>query len=60
MRTLTAHVSAQRRLGREITWVIVLKLIALFALWFAFFSPAHRPTIDPVARIGGGVSSIQR
>lgn len=49
-----------RRLGREIALVIGLKLVALFALWFAFFSPAHRPVIDPAAQIYGAVATHQR
>jgi hypothetical protein len=49
-----------RRLGREIAFVIGLKLVALFALWFAFFSPAHRPVINPAAQIYGAVSTMHR
>jgi hypothetical protein len=31
---------------RELTWWMVLKLIALFLLWFLFFSPPHRTQVD--------------
>ncbi|MFP5440789.1 MAG: cytochrome oxidase putative small subunit CydP [Gammaproteobacteria bacterium] len=35
-----------RRLTRHITLVLTLKVIALLAMWYFFFSPAHRPAID--------------
>ena len=31
---------------RELTWWMALKLMALFLLWFLFFSPAHRSLVD--------------
>jgi hypothetical protein len=31
---------------RELTWWMALKLIALFLLWFLFFSPPHRSPVD--------------
>jgi hypothetical protein len=49
-----------RRLGREVALVIDLELTAIFALWFALFSPSHRPVIDPAAQIYGAVSTLQR
>jgi hypothetical protein len=39
------------RLGREIAWVIVLKVIALTLLYYLFFSPAHRPVADTAAHL---------
>jgi hypothetical protein len=34
-------------LAREIAVVLVVKVLALAALYFAFFSPAHRPEVTP-------------
>jgi len=36
----------RRRLSRELTGLIALKLVALALLWWLFFSPAHRTTVD--------------
>jgi hypothetical protein len=37
------------RLAIEIATLLLLKAALLFALWAAFFSPAHRVHIDPAA-----------
>jgi hypothetical protein len=50
----------RRSLGYELALVIGLKLIALVALYLLFFSPQHRPAIDPAARIAGAVPVVQR
>ncbi|MGA8758244.1 MAG: cytochrome oxidase putative small subunit CydP [Stellaceae bacterium] len=34
-------------LGREIAWVLAFKMVALAALYFAFFGPAHRSSVTP-------------
>ena len=39
----------QGRLRRRISWTLLIKLLALLALWLLFFSPAHRPLITPDA-----------
>jgi hypothetical protein len=31
---------------RELAWWMALKLVALFLLWFLFFSPPHRSTVN--------------
>ena len=36
-------------LRRRISWTLLLKLIALLALWLLFFSPAHRTPVTPDA-----------
>ena len=36
----------RRRLSRELTGLIAIKLVALALLWWLFFSPAHRTTVD--------------
>jgi len=36
----------RRRLSLELTGLIALKLVALALLWWLFFSPAHRTTVD--------------
>ena len=36
----------RRRLSRELTGLIALKLVALALLWWLFFSPAHRTKVD--------------
>ncbi len=40
-------------LARDLTVLTSLKLVALTVLYFVSFSPAHRPTIDPVAHFAG-------
>ena len=34
-------------LRRHLTVLVALKLAALALLWALFFSPAHRPRVDP-------------
>jgi hypothetical protein len=34
---------------RRISWTLLLKLVALLALWLLFFSPAHRTPVTPDA-----------
>lgn len=34
-------------LAREVTFWLVVKAVALAALFFLFFSPAHRPNLTP-------------
>ncbi len=41
------------RLGRHLTWVIAAKLAAIFVIYLAFFSPAHRVPTDPGLHIAG-------
>jgi type VI protein secretion system component VasF len=36
----------RRALWRELTWLLALKFVALFVLWFLFFSPSHRSPVD--------------
>jgi hypothetical protein len=36
----------RRRLSYEVAGLITLKLVALALLWWLFFSPAHRTTVD--------------
>jgi len=36
-------------IGREIAGVLVLKLLALAAIYLAFFGPAHRPSVTPAS-----------
>ncbi len=31
---------------RELTWLLALKFVALYLLWFLFFSPSHRSVVD--------------
>lgn len=37
----------------EVAWLLVAKFVALTLLWYAFFGPAHRPSVD------GAVASRQ-
>lgn len=39
----------QASLRRRISWTLLLKLLALLALWLLFFSPAHRTPVTPDA-----------
>ncbi len=34
------------RLVRELAWILLIKVILLSALWYAFFRPAERPVLD--------------
>lgn len=38
---------SMKGLKGEITGAIVFKIVALFLLWFFFFSPAHRTHVSP-------------
>ena len=40
-------------LRRDLLLSVALKLVLLAILYVLFFSPAHRPAIDPVAHIAG-------
>jgi hypothetical protein len=46
-------------LGHELALVIILKVIALIAIYYLFFSPAHRPATDTAAHLMGGVEITQ-
>jgi hypothetical protein len=43
-------------LRRHIILALIAKLAMLTLLYFFFFSPAHRPAIDPTAPLGLAVS----
>jgi hypothetical protein len=36
-------------LGRDVSLLLLFKALALALLWWLFFSPAHRPAVDPAA-----------
>ncbi|GLI91331.1 cytochrome oxidase putative small subunit CydP [Methylocystis echinoides] len=38
---------ARKTLRRELTLAILFKIVAIFLLWFWFFSPAHRVHVSP-------------
>lgn len=42
-----AYADWRRHIRRSICWVLLVKLIALIALWALFFSPAHRLHVTP-------------
>ena len=54
--------SSRRRasLARDLPLVVGLKLLALVVLYLLFFSPSHRPPIDPAARIAGSAAFLHR
>jgi hypothetical protein len=58
-RYLTRRFAHRFALGHELALVVILKVIALIALYYLFFSPAHRPHTDPAAHIMGGVEIAQ-
>lgn len=33
-------------LARELTWILAVKAVLLFLLWWYFFSPEHRHDVD--------------
>ncbi len=35
------------RVRRQIAWTLLVKLLALIALWALFFSPQHRVDVTP-------------
>lgn len=39
----------RRGLGRDLAWLLAIKLVALGLLWLLFFSPAHQPPVDAAA-----------
>jgi cbb3-type cytochrome oxidase subunit 3 len=39
----------RRTLARRIALSLLVKLLLLFAIWWFFFSPAHRPHVDASA-----------
>jgi len=41
MKTLKSY-----SLARELTWVLIIKVVLLSVLWALFFSPQHRHQID--------------
>jgi hypothetical protein len=45
----TSGVRWRRALGRDLTWLMVVKLAALALLWWLFFSPAHHTPVDGAA-----------
>jgi hypothetical protein len=48
---------AWKGLRREMTGAIIFKVVALFLLWYFFFSPAHRTHVSPAdmaAALAGG------
>jgi hypothetical protein len=50
MQTTTLERASWRvRLKRDVSWLMVLKIGALTALWGAFFSASHRCRVDAVA-----------
>lgn len=38
----SGHADWRRDIRRSISWALLVKLIALIALWAIFFSPPHR------------------
>jgi hypothetical protein len=36
-------------LRRDVSLLLLFKALALALLWWLFFSPAHRPAVDPAA-----------
>jgi hypothetical protein len=38
---------ARKTLRRELTLAILFKVMAIFLLWFWFFSPGHRIHVSP-------------
>jgi hypothetical protein len=60
------HESWKNRLAHEVSWLMILKLAALAALWACFFSASHRCRVDGqatakrlgVAAASGGQSTM--
>jgi hypothetical protein len=58
-RRLPRYMMRHLTLGHELALVVILKVIALVALYYLFFSPAHRPNADTAAHLMGGVEITQ-
>ncbi len=43
----TGFADWRRQIRRSIGWTLLVKLVALIALWTFFFSPAHRIEVTP-------------
>ena len=46
-----------RPVRRDLVLVVTAKLAVLALLYWAFFSPSHRPHIDPLLHIAGPLSA---
>ena len=46
---VAAAVGWRAALRRDVSLLLLFKAIALALLWWLFFSPAHRPIVDPAA-----------
>ena len=58
-RCLPRYITQHLTLGHELVLVVILKIIALVALYYLCFSPPHRPHADTAAHIMGGVDISQ-
>ena len=47
------------RLRRHLIWVVVAKVVAIIAIYLAFFSPAHRVPTDPGLHIAGPIVPLR-
>ena len=47
-----SRLSWQATLRRHLAVLLLIKVAALALLWAVFFSPSHRPQIDPQAMSG--------
>jgi hypothetical protein len=45
---IAAAVGWRATLRRDVSLLLLFKAIALALLWWLFFSPAHRPLVDPL------------
>jgi hypothetical protein len=46
---IAAVVGWRAALRRDVSLLLLFKALALGLLWWLFFSPAHRATVDPAA-----------
>ncbi len=46
MMSTARQTSWQAQMRRQIGWTLLIKLMALIALWALFFSPEHRVTVS--------------
>jgi hypothetical protein len=54
------NVLPRRSIRRDIAVLLAIKVLALTAIYVAFFAPAHRPAINPAAHIAGSSSTLGR
>lgn len=54
------NVLPRHSIRRDVAVLLAIKVLALIAIYVAFFTPAHQPAINPAAHIAGASSTLGR